>query len=89
MPVPLKPASAQETAARRKSLFLAYEEKVFEQIRRRKLPVNLRGPLSTRSEILLGLKRSDETVAEAQDRIIQQFLDKHPEISEADGLVTS
>lgn len=83
----LKPANAQQTATRRRELFLAYETKVFNELRRGRTPVPLAGPLGNRSEILLGLRLTGEDNDTARRRIIKQFCDKHPGIAAAKGLV--
>ena len=85
----LKPANAQQTATRRKELFLAYETKVFAEIQRRRIPVKLTGPLGPRSEIFLGLRLPGEDAYTARVRIVSQFCDKHAELADSALVDTS
>jgi hypothetical protein len=89
MPVSVKPANQQQTATRRKELFLAFVNKVFDQMKRNgNKPVVLRNALGSRSEILAGLRVPGESVEEAQDRIIGMFLDKYPHIADSGAVST-
>lgn len=81
MPATIKPANPQQTAARRKELFLAFVTKVFDAMKKDgNKTVILRQALGPRSEILLGLRLEGESVEEAQDRIIDEFGEKYPKI---------
>lgn len=87
MPTTIKPANPQQTAARRKELFLAFITKIFDAMKKNgKNPVILRSLLGSRSEIFLGLRLSDESVEEAQDRIINQFCDNYPLLADSDAI---
>ena len=83
----LKPANAQQTATRRKELFLAYETKVFAELRKGRVPVRLVGPLGDRSEIFLGLRLAGETPYNARARIIAKFAEKHPDLCASEDLI--
>lgn len=77
-------ANPQQTATRRKELFLALVTKVFDAMKRNGTkPVRVKDALSPRSEILQGLRLKDESVEDAQDRIVQDFADKYPLIAES------
>jgi len=89
MAVTVKPANPEQALARRNTLFQGYVGKVFAAMQKDgKTPVDLRGPLGPRSEILLGLKRVGESTAETQDRIIASFALHYPLIAKS-GAVTS
>lgn len=77
----VKPANPQQAAARRKELWLAYETKVFAELRRGRVPVKLVGPLGDRSEILLGLKKPGESNDAARLRLVLDFVSKHAAVS--------
>jgi hypothetical protein len=78
----VKPANAQQTATRRKELWLAYTTKVFDYMKRHPdTPVPLTGPLSDRSEILLGLKEPGETNDAARARLVARFVKENPLVS--------
>ena len=77
-------ANPQQTATRRKELFLALVTKVFDAMKRNGTkPVRVKDALSPRSEILQGLRLKDESVEDAQDRIVQDFADKYPLIEDS------
>ncbi len=83
----LKPANAQQTATRRKELFLAYETKVFAELRRGRTPVPLVGPLGPRSEIFLGLRLAGEDADATRRRIVRMFIEKHPDLASSSALI--
>jgi len=78
----VKPASAADSAARRRDLMNAFVEKVFEQLKRSgTTAVKLTGPIGPRSEILLGLKLPNETIQQTQQRIVGDFVLRYPRLS--------
>ena len=81
------PANPQQTAARRKELFLALIVKVFEAMKKNgTVAVRVKDALGPRSEILQGLRLAGESVEDAQDRICQEFADKYPRIAESEAV---
>lgn len=85
--VKLDYANPQQTAARRKELFLALVTKVFDAMKRNgNKAVRVKDALSSRSEILQGLRLKDEPIEEAQDRICQDFADKYPLLAESEAI---
>lgn len=80
MTTTVKPANPEQSATRRKELWLAYETKVFAELRKGKV-VPLVGPLGDRSEILLGLKKAGESNADARARLVRDFVAKYPQLS--------
>lgn len=75
----LKPATAQDSDARRRGLLLAFIEKVFEQLKKGGIaPVKLAGALGPRTEIVQGLRFADEPIEKTQKRIIAEFAARYP-----------
>ena len=80
----VKYADPNQTASRRKELFLALIVKVFEAMKKNgDKAVRVKDALGPRSEILQGLRLAGESVEEAQERIVQDFADKYPLIAES------
>lgn len=79
MPTTVKPASPEDSDARRRGLLLAFIDKVFEQLKKGGIaPVKLAGALGPRSEIVQGLKFPDEPIEKTQKRIIAEFAARYP-----------
>lgn len=89
MATTLKPANPEQTATRRKELFLAYETKIFAQLRMGKVPVKLVAPLGDRSEIFLGLRLPGEDATTARKRIVAMFVAKHAALSSSAAIDAS
>lgn len=83
----LKPATPEETISRRNTLFAAYVRKVFTALEKNgSTPVSLSGPLSPRSEILVGLRKPGEDAAVTRSRIAASFVAHYPLIGNSDAV---
>lgn len=86
----LKPANPQQTATRRKELMLSLVTRVFAQLRKNGTkPVRVVDALGPRSEIFLGLRRSNETDLQARTRIIAELVTSYPLLASSPALDVS